>query len=201
VSRTSTPPILAIAVLALLPCAAVFAQNDLATIRGVVTDQSGAVIQKAHVTLLNLSTNASRAADNNEAGEFEFPFVVQGNYRLTVNAGGFKSFVADNIVIRAREQRRVDAKLEVGAVGSEVTVTAGTAVIATEGSQITDGFTGRQFVNSPLSLQTFFPQGFMSTLPGIQTQNGNVALHFAGALWHWLIVRDGVMTRMIRPAD
>ncbi len=28
-----------------------------------------------------------------------------------------------------------------------------------------------------------------------------VALHVAGALWHWLIVRDGVMTRMIRPAD
>jgi cytochrome b561 len=28
-----------------------------------------------------------------------------------------------------------------------------------------------------------------------------VALHFAGALWHWLVVRDDVMTRMARPAD
>ena len=28
-----------------------------------------------------------------------------------------------------------------------------------------------------------------------------VALHFAGALWHWLVVRDDVMTRMVRPAD
>jgi hypothetical protein len=180
VSRTRTLRILAAAALALLACAAVYAQNDLATIRGVVTDQSGAVIQKAHVTLLNISTNATREADGNEAGEFEFPFVVQGNYRLTVTAGGFKSFIADHIEIRARELRRVDAKLEVGAVGSEVTVSAGAAVIATESSQISDGFTGRQFVNSPLSVQTFFPQGFMSTLPGIQTQNGNVALHFAG---------------------
>ncbi len=170
----------AMAALALLACAAAFAQNDLATIRGVVSDQSGAVIPGARVTLVNLETNASREAGANEQGEFEFPFVVQGAYRLTVTAGGFKSFVADNIVIRAREERRVDAKLEIGAVGSEVTVTAGTAVIATEGSQITDGFTNRQFVNSPLSTQTFFPQGFMSTLPYVQTQNGNVALHFAG---------------------
>ena len=168
------------AALALLSCAAGYAQNDLATIRGIVTDQSGAAVPQSHVTLLNVSTNAAREADSNEQGEFEFPFVVQGDYRLTATAQGFKSFVADGIVIRAREQRRVDAKLEIGAVGSEVNVTAGTAVIATEGSQIADGFTNRQFVNSPLSTQTFFPQGFMSTLPGIQTQNGNVALHFAG---------------------
>ncbi len=166
--------------LALLACVTAQAQNDLATIRGVVTDQSGAVVPKAQVTLVNVSTNASRGANANEQGEFEFPFIVQGDYRLKVTSQGFKSFVAENIAIRAREERRVDAKLELGAVGSEVSVTAGTAVIATEGSQIADGFTNREFVNSPLSAQTFFPQGFMSTLPGIQTQNGNVALHFAG---------------------
>ncbi len=166
--------------LALLACVTAQAQNDLATIRGVVTDQSGAVVPKARVTLVNIATNAARDANANEQGEFEFSFIVQGEYRLNVTSQGFKSFVADNIVIRAREERRVDAKLEVGAVGTEVSVTAGTAVIATEGSQISDGFTNKQFVNSPLSAQTFFPQGFMSTLPGIQTQNGNVALHFAG---------------------
>src|SRR5690348_14976318 len=90
--------IFAVSTLALLSAMVALAQNDLATIRGVVTDQSGAVIPKAQVTLGNLSTNASRGAVVNEQGEFEFPFVTQGDYRLTVTAPGFKSFVADNIV-------------------------------------------------------------------------------------------------------
>src|ERR1039458_10227660 len=107
-----------ISLLALLTCASAFAQNDLATIRGVVTDQSDAVVPKAHITLVNQATNVSRESDGNDKGEFEFPFVGQGNYRLTVVSPGFKSFVASDVVIGAREQRRIDAKLELGAVGS-----------------------------------------------------------------------------------
>ncbi len=71
-------------------------------------------------------------------------------------------------------------KLELGAVGSEVSVTGGgAAVIATEGSQISCGFSREAFVNSPLS-QSFFPQSFMTTLPNIQTQQGSFTLRFAG---------------------
>ncbi|HUQ90746.1 MAG TPA: TonB-dependent receptor [Bryobacteraceae bacterium] len=156
-----------------------FAQTDLATLRGLVTDQTGASVPNAKLSLLNVGTNTSRESVSNENGDFEIPYVVQGTYTLTVMAQGFKNFVASDLLIRAREMRRVDVKLELGAVGSEVTVTGGAAVIATEGAQISSGFSREAFVNSPLS-QSFFPQAYMTTLPNIQTQQGGWALRFAG---------------------
>ena len=156
------------------------AQTDLATVRGLVSDQSGAVVPKVRITLTNTGTNTSREAESNDNGDFEIPYVVQGTYKLTAVAQGFKNFNQSDILIRAREMRRVDIKLELGAVGTEVTVTGtGAALISTEGSQIQGGFDREAFVNSPLS-QSFFPQAYMTTLPNIQTQQGSWAIRFAG---------------------
>ncbi|MEJ7605636.1 MAG: carboxypeptidase-like regulatory domain-containing protein [Bryobacteraceae bacterium] len=165
--------------LSLLTAAVALAQSDLATIRGVVMDQSNAVVPNAKIVLTNIGTNVSRDVVTNEQGEFELPFLNQGTYRLTATGSGFKTFIADEILVRAREVRRVDARLELGSVGTEVVVSAGAAVIATEGSQIAGGFNREQFVNSPLS-QSFFPQAFMTTLPNIQTPQGAFGLRLAG---------------------
>jgi hypothetical protein len=156
-----------------------FAQTDLATLRGIVTDQSGAAVPNAKLTLLNTGTNIPRESLSNENGDFEIPYVVQGTYTLTVSSQGFKNFIANDLLIRAREMRRLDVKLELGAVGTEVTVSGGAAIIATEGSQIASGFSREAFVNSPLS-QSFFPQAFMTTLPNVQTQQGGFNMRFAG---------------------
>src|SRR5678815_4758035 len=128
-----------------------WAQTDLATIRGVVTDQSGAAVPTAKLTLANTGTNISRESESSENGDFEIPYLVQGTYTLTVTAQGFKNFIARDLLIRGREMRRVDVKLELGAVGSEITVSGGAAIIATEGSQVASGFSREAFVNSPLS--------------------------------------------------
>jgi hypothetical protein len=156
-----------------------WAQTDLATIRGVVTDQSGAAVPTAKLTLANTGTNISRESESSENGDFEIPYLVQGTYTLTVTAQGFKNFIARDLLIRGREMRRVDVKLELGAVGSEITVSGGAAIIATEGSQVASGFSREAFVNSPLS-QSFFPQAFMTTLPNVQTQQGGFTMRFAG---------------------
>jgi hypothetical protein len=155
------------------------AQSDLATIRGTAADPSGAVTPKVAIQLTNVETNTMRVAETNDDGDFEIPYLSPGTYRLTATATGFKSFVASNILIRAREIRRVDISLELGAVGTEVSVVADAATIATEGSQIAGGFDRETWVDSPLS-QSFFPQAYMTTLPNIQTQQGGWALRFAG---------------------
>lgn len=157
----------------------VYAQTDLSTIRGVATDPGGSVVPKAGITLTNLETALTRESSTNESGEFEIPYLTPGTYRLSATAPGFKGFVADRIVITSRETRRIDIAFEIGAVGTEITVTGGAAVIATEGAQIADGFNKEAFVDSPLS-QSFFPQAYMTTLPNVQTDNGGWGLRFAG---------------------
>ena len=164
----------------LLSTASVYAQTELGTIRGVAHDPSGAIVPGAVVTLTNQQTNNSKTDTSSSEGEYEFPLLQPGVYRLEVTAPGFQSFTARDILIRTREVRRLDAGLLVGSANAEVTVEAGAATIATEGASISAGFDNKQFVDSPLSQQTFFPQTLMSALPFVQTQNGNVNLRFAG---------------------
>lgn len=158
---------------------ALLGQTDLSTIRGVATDPSGAVVPNLQITITDVDRNTSRAATTGQDGNYEIPFLVPGLYQMTATGAGFKEFVADQIRITSRETRRIDITLEVGAVGTQVSVTANAAVIATEGSQVAAGFNNTSFVDSPLS-QSFFPQAYMTTLPNVQTDAGGWGLRFAG---------------------
>ncbi|MCC6390795.1 MAG: carboxypeptidase regulatory-like domain-containing protein [Bryobacterales bacterium] len=165
---------------ALVLCSTLFPQGDLSTVRGTITDPSGAVIPHVTLELINVSTNVGRKATSGDSGDFEIPYVPLGTYKLTATSAGFKNFVAEDIVIRARELRRIDIVLELGAVGTQVTVSEkGAQLIATEGSQVASGFSTSAYVDSPLS-QSFFPQAYMTTLPNIQTAQGSWTLRFAG---------------------
>ena len=155
------------------------AQQDMATVRGTAMDPTGAVVPGAKIELKNVGTNIAREVTTNTSGDFEIPYVIPGTYELTANFEGFKTFIARSIVLVPREVRRLNVQFELGAVGTEVTVSAGAAVIATEGSQIAGGFKTEQFVDSPLS-QSFFPQAYMTTLPNVQTNQGGWSLRFAG---------------------
>ncbi|MEX2262121.1 MAG: carboxypeptidase regulatory-like domain-containing protein [Bryobacteraceae bacterium] len=163
----------------LLSVPAILAQSDLSTIRGVATDQTGAVVPASGVTLLDIERNTTRTTVTANDGTYEIPFLVPGLYKLTATAAGFKEFIADQIRLTSRETRRIDVPMELGQVGTSVSVTADAAVIATEGAQVTSGFNKTKFVDSPLS-QSFFPQAYMTTLPNIQTNMGGWALRFAG---------------------
>ena len=79
----------------------------------------------------------------------------------------------------SRQTRRIDINFELGSIGSEVTVKANAAVIATEGSQVAGGFNRKNYVDSPTSV-SFFPQAFMLTLPNVQSQSGSYNLRIAG---------------------
>ncbi len=155
------------------------AQTNLAAVRGHVTDPSGAVVPNAKITLTNITRNVSRTAVSNTDGDYEIPYVLPGTYRLTCSTSGFKTFVATDIVIVGNETRRVDVRLEVGSTSTQVTVTAGAAVISTENAQITSGINGNDFHNNPVSDQEF-PQAAMLFLPMVQSEGGGFSLSIAG---------------------
>jgi hypothetical protein len=98
------------------------AQKITGEVRGTVSDASGAIVPKAFVTMTNRQTGytAQRAVD--AKGEFVFPLLQPGDYRLEVAADGFKKHVRE-LVVRALETRSVPVRFEVGAIAEEVVVT------------------------------------------------------------------------------
>src|SRR5215470_11053313 len=118
---------------------AVWAQSDLSTVRGVATDQTGAVAPNIKITLLDIERNTSRTTLTTSEGDYEIPFLVPGLYKLTASGPGFTDFVADQIRLTSRETRRIDVSMTVGQVGTAVNVTANAAIIETEGAQVADG--------------------------------------------------------------
>jgi hypothetical protein len=110
---------------AIVACFTLLAQLTLSTERGTVMDPTGAVVSAAAITLTNLETNAKRDVKPSDTGDFEIPDLQRGRYRLSATAPGFKTFVADDIMLEGSQIRRINVTLEVGAVGSEVTVNGG----------------------------------------------------------------------------
>src|SRR5690349_4312738 len=66
-----------------------------AAMSGTVSDPTGAVIVGAHVTMTQIGTEVKRTAMSNENGQFIIPSLPPANYRLTVEARGFKTYVRD----------------------------------------------------------------------------------------------------------
>src|ERR1041385_9109939 len=113
--------------------AIVIAQADRATIRGNATDVTGGIVPKAEITVVELATNTlTRTVHTDEAGNYEIADLKPGAYRFKADAAGFKTFVAENLVLVAAQVRRVDFVFQVGATTENVTVEAGLALITTD---------------------------------------------------------------------
>jgi hypothetical protein len=167
---------------ALVLCSTLLGQLTLSTVRGTAMDPTGAVIAGAAISLTSLATNAKRDVKTNGAGDFEIPDLQRGTYRLSATAPGFKTFVADEIILEGSQIRRINVTLEVGAVGTEITVTAGAAVIQTDSAKIqTDVDTSKHF-DTPWvgGMATLDPSLFITTAPLVSQSNGVWSSQWAG---------------------
>lgn len=99
------------------------AQELRGKIQGVVSDGAGGVIPGANVTLTNVGTSVETETQTNASGQYLFDFVLPGEYSITVQSEGFRSFVQENIRVQTRADITVDAALEIGAVTESITVT------------------------------------------------------------------------------
>ncbi len=163
----------------LLPLLAA-AQLTTSVIRGHVSDSSGAAVVGAPLKIVNTLTNVERSISTNNDGDYEAPDLQRGTYRLTLTQPGFKMFVADNIVLESSQIRRIDATLEIGAVGTEVNVQANAAVIETDSAKIQGSFTKQRFEEAPWVGDGRNPQMVMATLPLVQMTSGVYGIQVAG---------------------
>src|SRR5690242_10095354 len=73
------------------------AQSIYGSIRGLVSDPSGAIIANAKVILINEGTSAQRSALSNNVGEYVFSQVTPGTYTVAAEAPGFKKVDRKNV--------------------------------------------------------------------------------------------------------
>jgi hypothetical protein len=91
---------------------------------GTVTDQSGAGVAGAKVTIRNLNTGVTRVITTGQGGEFSAPQLEIGKYQVTVEKDGFKT-LSQGVTVQSGEKTVMETKLEVGNLTETVTVESG----------------------------------------------------------------------------
>jgi hypothetical protein len=151
------------------------AQLALSTLRGTATDPTGAVIPGVEIAIIEIDTNViARKIVTDARGNFEAPDLLPGTYRLRADLPGFKAFEADHLVMEVGQTRRMDFVLAIGDASEKITVTAGSALIATETGSITAALDVKKYKDIPLVEVYNSPN--LSTLPGVQGRGFNQAI-------------------------
>jgi len=106
-----------------LALAPVSAQVVGATLSGTVTDQSGAVVPQATISIKNTATGITRASTTSTAGFYTVPNLLPGSYEITATASGFSTEVQTGITLTVGAQQVLNFTLRVGQVTEKVQVT------------------------------------------------------------------------------
>jgi hypothetical protein len=140
--------LLPLGLLLLCTPALIQAQTVTGSLSGTVRDASGAVIANAAVKLTQPATGVTRDAQTDERGDFIFSALVNGEYTLTVSAGGFKNAERRGVTLTSAERKSVgEIILEVGGVGETVTVTAQSEQVQTASAERSGTITSDQVDN------------------------------------------------------
>src|SRR5918993_728540 len=128
----------------------VAAQEARGTIQGRVVDASGAAVPGATVEVLNIATGVVTPTTSNEEGSYRVPFLIPGNYTVTVMLTGFSKFVSEPIEVHVADLLTVDATLKVGALTDKVTVTAVAATVDRTTAELGQAVDARRIAELPI---------------------------------------------------
>ena len=144
-------------------------QGDRGTITGTIADPSGQVVPNVRVVVLNEATGIKTATLTTEAGAYTVPLLMIGNYRLEARATGFKTYERPVVSVQVGQTTRVDIQLEIGQIQEQVTVTASTALLTTDASDLGIVMNQAKFLDLPLTLGGDFRRAssFIFLSPGV----------------------------------
>src|SRR5262249_51950216 len=95
-------------------------------------DSTGSVVPQAKVTVVNTATAFVTETTTGTDGGYYVPYLIPDDYRVKVNAAGFKEFVREGLTLRSAEVPRVDIVVELGAENDSVTVSGRVTMLNTE---------------------------------------------------------------------
>jgi len=128
-----------------------YGDNLYGSIRGTVTDPSGAALSGASVTATNIDTGIQTKATTGQTGSYVFPQLAIGNYKVSVTAASFKAYQAAGIHLDLNQVYALDVKLELGTINEQVMVEANSTQVETTSMQLGTVVTGNTIVDMPLN--------------------------------------------------
>ncbi len=152
--------------LALLPHVS-HAQAVFGSINGTVTDNTGAVVPNATVTVTDEAKGTTFTAQSNDSGEFLVQRLIPDAYDVKVAATGFNSFEEQHVQVNADSSPKVEAKLAVGGASQTVQVNADAVPeLKTDRADVSTTFSARTVDDLPLGNRNFTSLELL--LPGAQ---------------------------------
>src|SRR5499427_6485632 len=104
--------------------AAAYGQQSYAALLGQISDQSGAGVAGARITVTSKETGLARAVTTDSSGSYRVGLLAAGEYSIKVEASGFGASAQADLAMRVGDERRVDVTLRPGQVSASVTITA-----------------------------------------------------------------------------
>ena len=151
-----------------------FSQSGTSSISGVVSDQTGAAVPGATVTITNLANKFTRTTTTRNDGSYSFPGLPPATYQLVVEAGNFKKAINQSVKALVDARATVNIALEAGDVSASVDVTSNTieSVVNTQDASIGNNFVPEQITQLPTNLRQV--NDLLSLQPGV-TRDGYVS--------------------------
>ncbi|MBT9331533.1 TonB-dependent receptor [Paracidobacterium acidisoli] len=143
------------------------AQGDptTASLHGVITDTTGALVPRASVTLQSSDNGIVRTAQTDGTGHYAFQLLPPAQYTLSATLTGFKSYRQQGISLDPGQSATQDVVLEVGSSSEQIVVTSQAPLLQTDNANISADVSARQVVELPLNLRNIF---------GLATLNSSV---------------------------
>ena len=155
-----------------------FAQRDLGTIVGTVTDAQGAVIADVKITITEDATGLKYETKTSATGEYVRPALKPGTYTVTAEAKGFRRVAQQNVVLVGGDRVGVNLMLPVGDVAESIEVSAQAPLLQTESTTLGQDLDKRALADMPLGGQRVFTYlarlspGVVKSEPGARDEVG-----------------------------
>jgi hypothetical protein len=167
------------------------AQAAYGNIIGAVTDQSGAVVSGAKVTATDKGKGVTYTATANESGYYALNNLTPGEYKVVVEANGFKSFQQEPVPVIVGTSSTLNAALQVGAVTESVIVSGAPPLLETDRASVSTDLSGGQVEDLPIidrnftQLQLLLPGSAKMPWQHGQTENpqGGIQVNTNGQLF------------------
>ncbi len=139
----------------------------LAQLNGTVTDESGGVVAKAPISLVETSVNRAYSTVTNDSGYYVLPNLSPGQYDLKVTFTGFSNYTQKGIILTVGQTATINVVLKVQAKGEQVVVTGEAPIIEPTKTEISQVIDTKQIAELPISSRLF--TDFALLTPGVAT--------------------------------